>query len=53
MTPDLFAEYRELPPGPAWIPLTRWEHRRVPPGYTFQPATDHTGAGWVRPHGVR
>jgi hypothetical protein len=25
--------------------------RTSPEGYTFQPATDHTAAGWVRPHG--
>jgi hypothetical protein len=53
----------KLPPGPAFIPEPprrlpwpyesrgQWAAENVPDGYTFKPATDHTGAGWVRPHG--
>lgn len=57
----------ELPPGPAFIQATdevlyydpsvhtpesalRSLHN-VPEGYVWQPATDHTGDGWVRPKG--
>ena len=66
-TPELFAEYRErereLPPGPAFIPLEKewndpseppwWvvEWHGVPDDYLWQPATEGSGAGWVRPHG--
>jgi hypothetical protein len=53
----------KLPPGPAFIPpplrlswpyesLEQWAEENVPDGYRYQPATDWTGAGWVRPHGV-
>jgi hypothetical protein len=54
----------KLPPGPAFIPPPRrlpWPYEslaqgaaeNVPDGYTFKPATDWTGAGWVRPHGEK
>jgi hypothetical protein len=47
-----------LPPGPAFIPeppsrlpwpRADWEAENVPDGYVWQPATNSTGAGWVRP----
>jgi hypothetical protein len=53
----------KLPPGPAFIPeppgplpwpyenLRQWRDDNVPEGYRHQPATNWTGAGWVRPHG--
>jgi hypothetical protein len=48
--------------GPAFIPYPHrlpwpyesradWAAENVPDGYVFQPATNWTGAGWVRPHG--
>ena len=48
--------------GPAFIQLPRrlpwpyeslaqWAVETIPEGYAFQPATIHTAAGWVRPHG--
>lgn len=51
-----------LPPGPAFIQrirklpwpyerLDEWGAENIPEGYTFQPATDDTAGGWVRPHG--
>jgi hypothetical protein len=51
-----------LPPGPAFIRVPRrlswpyedyqqWTDDNVPEGYRYQPATEWTGAGWVRPHG--
>jgi hypothetical protein len=51
-----------LPPGPAFIRKPRklpwpydtrkqWRTEHVPPGYVWQPATDHTVAVWVRPRG--
>ena len=53
----------KLPPGPEFIPepprplpwpyenLRQWRDENVPEGYRYQPATNGTGAGWVRPHG--
>jgi hypothetical protein len=32
--------------------LEQWVEENVPDGYRYQPATDWTGAGWVRPNGV-
>lgn len=47
-----------LPPGPAFIHSRGWTDtpkgrimRSVPAGYTWQPATEGTGAGWARPKG--
>lgn len=31
-----------------WLVFDGWIKRNVPAGYVFQPATDHTAAGWVR-----
>jgi len=41
--------------GPAFIPARtpRYLGGRVPEGYVYRPATDHTMAGWVRKHGPR
>jgi hypothetical protein len=58
------AEPVPLPPGPAFIHEPRklpwpyesreqWAAENVPDGYTFQPATDWTVAGWRRPHGSK
>ncbi len=59
---DLSEPTPELPPGPAFIPLPHvlqwpymtlkeWASENVPDDYTWQDATESTGAGWVRPHG--
>ena len=55
---------RELPPGPAFVPVARLPRGigdlmrgktgkigNVPLGYIWRPATDCTPAGWVRPMG--
>ncbi len=59
---DRRGDIRLLPSGPAFImarpdwatnaPVSR-KMNQVPDGYIWQPATDWTGAGWVRPHGER
>lgn len=51
------ADTGSLPPGPAFI---QWDPKvhgnyvmpgSVPRGYIWQPATEGTAAGWVRPMG--
>lgn len=59
-TPEMFAEHREMPPGPAFIPARHYTSRTTDQErewiragrMIWQPATDWTGAGWVRPRGV-
>jgi hypothetical protein len=64
MTRQVACKPSKLPPGPAFIRHPRrlpwpyeshgqWALENVPEGYRYQSATDHTAAGWVRPHGVK